>query len=228
LPEAPTADAVEHRAGPSRLQHQFDDAEQQRQTASLGMWIFLATEVMFFGGLFASYMIYRVWYPTIFGAASRQLDIVLGATNTTVLITSSLTMAMAVHSAATGRRKLVLVFLAVTMLLGLVFLGIKAYEYDQKFVEHLVPGPGFEFPGASPERAQIFFSLYFAMTGLHALHMVVGVALLAVMFVMAWRGAFSPEWHNPIENSGLYWHFVDIIWIFLFPLLYLVDRHAGQ
>jgi cytochrome c oxidase subunit 3 len=209
----------------ARLQHHFDDPEQQREAATLGMWVFLATELLFFGGLFAAYMIYRVWYPETFGDASRTLDITLGSVNTLVLITSSLTMAFAVRAASTGQRRQLLILLAVTMMLGLVFLSIKGVEYHQKFVEHHVPGLGFHFEGAAPERANLFFSLYFAMTGLHAAHMIIGLGLLTVMFVMAARGRFSVAWHTPVEMSGLYWHFVDIIWIFLFPLLYLVDRH---
>jgi cytochrome c oxidase subunit 3 len=208
-----------------RLKHHFDDAEQQHEAATLGMWLFLATELLFFGGLFAAYMIYRVQYPGTFGDASRTLDITLGSVNTLVLITSSLTMAFAVRAAATGQRRPLMILLAVTMMLGLVFLSIKGVEYHQKFVEHHVPGLGFHFEGAAPERANLFFSLYFAMTGLHAAHMIIGLGLLTVMFVMAARGRFSVAWHTPVEMSGLYWHFVDIIWIFLFPLLYLVDRH---
>ncbi len=208
-----------------RLQHHFDDPGQQHEAATLGMWVFLATEVLFFGGLFAAYMIYRVWYPETFGDASRTLDITLGSVNTVVLITSSLSMAFAVRAAATGRRRQLLILLVVTMMLGLVFLGIKGVEYHQKFVEHHIPGFGFHFEGTAPERANLFFSLYFAMTGLHALHMIIGLGVLTVIFVMAARGRFSVAWHTPVEISGLYWHFVDIIWIFLFPLLYLVDRH---
>jgi cytochrome c oxidase subunit III len=207
------------------LRHHFDDLGQQHEAASLGMWLFLATEVLFFGGLFTAYMLYRVWYPGTFGDASRTLDITLGSINTAVLITSSLTMALAVHAAATDRRRALLVFLVLTMVLGAIFLGIKGIEYYEKFVEHHVPGLGFHFEGQAPERANLFFSLYFAMTGLHAAHMVIGLGLLTVMLVMAWRGRFSSAWFTPVENSGLYWHFVDIIWIFLFPLLYLVDRH---
>ncbi len=207
------------------LKHHFDDMAQQREAATLGMWMFLATEVLFFGGLFASYMIYRVWYPSTFGEASRTLDITLGTVNTMVLITSSLTMALAVHAAATDRRRSTMLFLVMTMALGAVFLGIKGVEYYRKFAEHHVPGLGFHFEGQAPERAQLFFSLYFAMTGLHAVHMIVGVGILSVILYMARRGAFSSRWHTPVEISGLYWHFVDIIWIFLFPLLYLVDRH---
>lgn len=208
-----------------RLQHQFDDPEQQRETATLGMWLFIGTEVMFFGGLFCAYMIYRVWYPETFGEASRTLDLALGATNTLVLITSSLFMALAVRAAATDRRRQLLVLLAITMVLGLAFLGIKGFEYYQKYVEHHIPGMGFHFEGRAPARANLFFSLYFAMTGLHALHMIIGLGVLTVIFVMAARHKFSAAWHTPVEISGLYWHFVDVIWIFLFPLLYLVDRH---
>ena len=207
------------------LRHHFDDLGQQREAATLGMWLFLATEVLFFGGLFTAYMLYRVWYPETFGAASRTLDIWLGSVNTLVLITSSLTMALAVHAAATDERRALMRWLVVTMLLGTVFLVIKGFEYAHKFEEHHVPGFGFHFEGAAPERANLFFSLYFAMTGLHALHMIIGLGLLTVMLALAWRRRFSARWHTPIEISGLYWHFVDIIWIFLFPLLYLVDRH---
>ncbi len=207
------------------LKHHFDDMGQQHEAATLGMWLFLATEVLFFGGLFAAYMLYRVWYPGTFGEASRTLDITLGTVNTMVLITSSLTMALAVHAAATDERRGTMIFLVLTMVLGAVFLGIKGVEYYSKFVEHHVPGPGFHFEGQAPERAQLFFSLYFAMTGLHALHMIIGFGILSVILYMTWRGAFSSRWHTPVEITGLYWHFVDIIWIFLFPLLYLVDRH---
>ncbi len=208
-----------------RLRHHFDDLGQQREAATLGMWLFLSTEVLFFGGLFAAYMIYRVWYPATFGSASRTLDLVLGTVNTMVLITSSLTMALAVHAAALGRRGRTMLFIVGTMALGVVFLVIKGVEYYQKFAEHHIPGLAFHFEGPAPERAQLFFSLYFAMTGLHALHMVVGLGIMTVILYMTWRGAFSERWHTPVEVSGLYWHFVDIIWIFLFPLLYLVDRH---
>jgi cytochrome c oxidase subunit 3 len=208
------------------LRHHFDDMGQQHEAATLGMWLFLATEVLFFGGLFAAYLLYRMWYPTTFGEASRELDILLGAINTAVLIASSLTMALAVRAAGTDQRGATMIFLVLTMVLGTVFLGIKAVEYAHKFTEHHVPGPGFQFHGPAPERAQLFFSLYFGMTGLHALHMVIGIGIMLVMLYKTWRGEFSSRWSTPIEVSGLYWHFVDIIWIFLFPLLYLVDRHA--
>ena len=205
--------------------HQFEDAGQQHHASWLGMWVFLATEVMFFGGLFASYTFCRSSYPDAFAAASNRLDIALGAINTAVLITSSLTMAMAVHSSESGRNKAIVRYLLLTMLLGTVFLGIKFYEYYQKYVEHHIPGPSFAFPAPYTQQAKMYFTLYFAMTGLHAVHMIVGCGLLTVLIVMAWRGRFTPEYHSPVEISGLYWHFVDIIWIFLYPLLYLIGRH---
>jgi cytochrome c oxidase subunit 3 len=215
-----------HASASAALAHHFENLEQQREAGALGMWVFLVTEIMFFGGLFMAYMVYRLWYPEAFAAASHHLDVPLGGVNTAALICSSLTMAMAVHSAQVGNRRSTITYLALTLLLGLVFLAIKFVEYKHKFEEGLVPGPGFKF---EPERhfsdAQIFFSLYFAMTGLHALHMVIGVGALSVLIAMAWRGKFSPEYHAPVELSGLYWHFVDIIWIFLFPLLYLVGTH---
>jgi cytochrome c oxidase subunit 3 len=207
------------------LKHHFDDLAQQHEASSLGMWLFLATEVLFFGGLFAAYMLYRMWYPETFAEASRTLDVTLGTVNTAVLIGSSLTMAMAVHSAQMGNRRSLMLFLVATMVLGSIFLGIKGVEYAHKFHEHHVPGLTFHFEGPAPERAQLFFSLYFAMTGLHAFHMVIGLGIMTVLLWMAYRRRFSAVWNTPVEISGLYWHFVDIIWIFLFPLLYLVDRH---
>jgi cytochrome c oxidase subunit III len=206
--------------------HQFDSLAQQRETATLGMWVFLVTEMMFFGGLFLAYVVFRWSYPRDFEAGSRELDIVLGTTNTTVLIASSLTMALAVRAAQTGRRAGIVLFLSLTMVLGSVFLGIKGIEYHHKFVEGLVPGPGFHFPGPEGRHALLFFALYFCLTGLHALHMIVGIGVLVVMLAMGARGRFGPHDHNAIECAGLYWHFVDIVWIFLFPLLYLIGRHA--
>ena len=218
-----TADAV-HRPA---LAHHFDDLAQQRDAAMLGMWVFLVTEVLFFGGVFCAYSIYRGWYPDAFAAASRSLDITLGAVNTAVLITSSLTMALAVQASQTGERRLLMLFLVATMALGAVFLGTKAVEYAQKFTEHHVPGASFHFEDeALAANAQIFFSLYFVMTGLHALHMIIGLGVMTWMLVWVWNGTITREYASPIEISGLYWHFVDIVWIFLFPLLYLIGRHA--
>jgi cytochrome c oxidase subunit 3 len=203
--------------------------EQQRETASLGMWIFLVTEVLFFGGMFMTYTLNRSTYPDVFGEASKSIDLTLGAINTVVLIGSSLTMAMSVWASQVGKKQLVTIFLIATLVLGSVFLGIKGVEYHQKFVEHHVPGLSFSFePGASiatNAHAQLFFSLYFAMTGLHALHMIIGAGLLLWLIKQSMRGRFTPQYNTPVELVGLYWHFVDIVWIFLFPLLYLIDRH---
>ena len=207
------------------LAHHFDSLEQQRESSTLGMWLFLVNEVMFFGGLFAAYIVYRSARPEAFVAGSHELDITLGLINTGVLIGSSLTMALGVRAAQLGKRRQLLGFLAATGILGIVFLGIKAVEYTAKWHHHLIPGPHFHFEGPLGDQVQMFFSLYFAMTGMHALHMIVGLGLLVWIFVDSYRGRFSPEYYNPVENFGLYWHFVDIIWIFLFPLLYLIGRH---
>ena len=220
---------VEHQ---EELHHQFVDPEQQRDAASLGMWLFLATEVMFFGGMFCAYLIYRLLYYKEFAAGSRSLDIWLGTTNTAVLICSSLTVALGVRAAQMGKRKLVVLLLALTLVFGLAFLGIKGIEWYDKYVEHHIPGASFnaadlvhDNPHLDPAPLQIYFSLYFAMTGLHALHMIIGVGIFGYLTYHAWKGRYTPEYHTPVEIGGLYWHFVDIIWIYLFPLLYLIDRH---
>jgi cytochrome c oxidase subunit 3 len=210
-------------------QHHFETMEQQAEAATLGMWIFLVTEVMFFGGLLTAYLIYRVWYPAAWAEGSRELSIALGGTNTAVLICSSLTMALAVRCAQTGARKTSMTMIVLTMLLGMTFLVIKFFEYREKWLLGHVPGPYFDgskFGGHAPQ-IEIFLSLYFSLTGLHALHMIIGLGLMTVMLWMTYKNRFSPEWYTPMELSGLYWHFVDIVWIFLFPLLYLVDR-AGH
>ena len=219
---------------------------QQKEAAVLGMWAFLLTEILFFGGLFMAYMLYRTWYHAAFVAASTSIVLFWGALNTVVLIGSSLTMALAVRAAQTNKRQATVNWLIATMVLGMVFLGVKVIEYADKFEHHHVPGPNFVWaePGHAPaadgttapvspadaanlqEHTQIFFSLYFTMTGLHALHMIVGVVLMGVITWMAWKGRFDERWYTPVEMSGLYWHFVDIVWIYLFPLLYLVDRSS--
>jgi cytochrome c oxidase subunit III len=218
-------EAVPH-AHPQALAHQFDSLEQQRDAATLGMWAFLVTEILFFGGLFTVYMVYRSWYPDAFAAASHELVIWAGTTNTAVLITSSLTMALAVHAAQTGNRRMLIMLLVATIALGGVFLGIKAFEYYTEWVEHHVPGLNYDFEPEYYRNAQIFFSLYFLMTGLHALHMIIGIGVMLFMLWWAVRGIITPEYYNPVEIAGLYWHFVDIVWIFLFPLLYLIGRHT--
>jgi cytochrome c oxidase subunit 3 len=232
-----------HDAHPPRLAHHFESYDQQRESASLGVWIFLVTEIMFFGGLFTAYILYRSKYPEAFIAGSHQLDVTLGTINTAVLICSSLTMAMAVRSAQLGKGKAIAGFLVATIILGSAFLGIKATEYHHKYVEHLIPGDDFHLTGivgesradvplptAAPQdiqaHTQLFFFLYFGMTGLHAFHMIIGVGLLAWLIRPSLRGHFDGNNHNYVEGIGLYWHFVDIVWIFLFPLLYLVGRHG--
>lgn len=214
--------------------------EQQREAGSLGMWIFLVTEIMFFGGLFMAYLLYRTKYPLAFAAGSNHLDWRLGGINTVVLIVSSLTMALAVYYAQVGSRRLQIIFLVSTMILGATFLGIKAVEYHEKYVDHLIPVRGFfqweappphgaeaQDPETFGRNVQMFYWIYFAMTGLHALHMIIGLGVLSFLVYFAWRGRYTPEYHAPVELSGLYWHFVDIVWIFLFPLLYLLGRHLG-
>jgi len=210
----------------SALAHQFEDLDQQRDAATLGMWLFLVTEVLFFGGLFLLYAVYRGWYPEAFAESSKELLVWAGTLNTAVLITSSLTMALAVHAAQAGQRRTLMIMLLVTMALGCVFLGVKAFEYWTEFREHHVPGADFQFAADQRLHAEIFFSLYFIMTGLHALHMIIGLGVMAVMVWLSWRGRITREYANPIEMTGLYWHFVDIVWIFLFPLLYLIGRHV--
>ncbi len=205
--------------------HQFDDAVQQQETASLGMWVFLATEIMFFGGLFTGYTIYRFLFPQAWAAGSHLTDLLLGSVNTVVLITSSLTMAMAVYYSQSGKRGRLIFFLFVTILLGLAFLGIKALEYYHKYVDHHIPGYDFQYPGPLANQVSLFLVFYFFMTGMHALHMIIGVGLLTALIIRAWRREFSSAYFTPVEVTGLYWHFVDIVWIFLFPLLYLIDRH---
>lgn len=214
------------------MAHQFEDLDQQHEADTLGIWVFLITEIMFFGGVFAAYAIYRWLYFAAFDGGSHILDIRLGAINTIVLLGSSLTMVLAVRSAQTGNRKATVWYLIATMLLGSIFLGVKAYEYNQKFVEHVVPGldfapePGSETmkllaPGGL-EHAEIYFIFYFAMTGLHAIHMIIGMGLLLWLVLRARKDDFTPHYFAPVEVVGLYWHFVDIVWIFLFPLLYLI------
>ncbi|HXV82804.1 MAG TPA: cytochrome c oxidase subunit 3 family protein [Candidatus Binatia bacterium] len=205
--------------------HHFDDVEQQHEASWIGMWVFLATEVMFFGGMFTGYFVYRQWYLQAFASASNHLDVWLGGINTAVLICSSFTMALAVHSAETDKRKPLIIFLLLTIVLGLAFLGIKFFEYYTKFEEHLVPGSAFRFEESLANPAEIFFSFYFAMTGMHAVHMLIGIGLLTTLVFQARRGRFSALYNTPVELTGLYWHFVDIVWIFLFPLLYLLGRH---
>ena len=222
-----------------RLQHHFDDMSQQAEASTLGMWVFLATEILFFGGLFTAYLIYRSASPEGFAEASHHLDVTWGAINTVVLIVSSLTMALAVRAAQTSQpAKTQVMWLLATMGFGTAFLVIKYIEYSAKFRDSIVPGPAanvlglfhknaFHWEGEYPKAAEMFYSLYFCMTGLHALHMVIGLGIMTVIAIMAWRRQFDAEYYTPVEVAGLYWHFVDIVWIFLFPLLYLIGYHYG-
>ena len=206
--------------------HQFDDAEQQSQAVTLGMWVFLVTEIMFFGGLFAGYTLYRYSYPGAYASASHHLDVKLGAINTAILISSSLTMALAVYSATKAKKGALSLFIVLTLVLGLAFLGIKAVEYGHKFEEHLVPGALFDRTLPDFAHQQLFFSFYFAMTGLHAAHMIIGIVIMIYILAQVMRSEASSRFAARMEVMGLYWHFVDIVWIFLFPLLYLIGRHG--
>jgi cytochrome c oxidase subunit III len=233
-----------HHASLPQHRHHFETEGQQREAGSFGMWLFLLTEIMFFGGMFFSYLLYRNWYYDAFVAASNTLVIGWGAVNTVFLISSGFCMALAVWSAEVRNRKMLVLMLWLTTFFGVLFLGVKAIEYTQKFKDHHVPGANFsiaEFTktqygpdgkvtvqGLRPDvaqKTQIYFFLYFAMTGMHALHMIIGIGLLFWLIWRAQRGEFTEGYVAPIENFGLYWHFVDIVWLFLFPLLYLISRH---
>jgi cytochrome c oxidase subunit 3 len=235
----------EHHVALPQHRHHFETPEQQREAGTFGMWLFLLTEIMFFGGLFFAYLLYRNWYNPAFVAASNQLSIPLGTVNTGVLITSGFFMALAVWAAEVKKKGLLVVTLILTTVFGLVFLGVKYFEYKEKWEKHHIPGASFDIsefvnppidakthkPVEEPlspdmaQKTQVFFSLYFAMTGMHALHMIIGIGLLFWLIPRAQRGDFSAGYVAPIENFALYWHFVDIVWIFLFPLLYLINRH---
>ena len=207
------------------LRHQFDDVAQQKEASTFGMWLFLATEVLFFGGMFLCYTIYRRWYPVAFGMGSNHLSLMLGAVSTAVLICSSYFMACSVNSAANGKKKALVAYLAMTIVLAIAFLVIEMSEWHMLYTEGLMPGFNFTYHEMDPRHVQLFFGLYFSMTGLHASHVTIGIIVLTVMAVRAYRGAFTPDYYTPIEMSGLYWHFVDLVWIFLFPLYYLIARH---
>jgi cytochrome c oxidase subunit 3 len=197
--------------------------EQQQEAASLGMWIFLATEVMVFGGLFTGYTVYRTQFPAEFAAASKRLDVTFGGVNTVVLLTSSLTMALAVFGAQTRRLKIQQVCLVLTALLGTAFLVIKGFEYHRDYVDNLVPGLAFvDKDWAHPDRVKLFLLFYYIMTGLHAIHLIIGIGIIGILAFLGRHGRFSAGHYAPIEVGGLYWHFVDVIWIFLLPLLYLI------
>lgn len=237
----------------AHVAHQFDSAEQQKQASYMGIWIFLLTEIMFFGAIFVAYAVYRGRFPDAFAVGTHLLDLKRGSVNTVLLMTSSFTMTLAVLAARANRTKQIVQWLMVTIVLGIVFLGIKGLEYQAKFDHHLVPGQHFQYDAAiahhvhetttfpdkpaaddhfkklvasaNPGNVQLFFGFYFTMTALHALHMIIGIGVLFFILRMAQKGTFSSAYYNPLEVTGLYWHFVDLVWIFLFPLLYLVGRH---
>lgn len=206
------------------LHEHFTDLAQQREAAKLGMWVFLATEVMFFGGMITGYIVYRNAYPAAFRAGSVHMLFIAGTLNTALLITASLFVALAVHAAREGKRKALVLFLSISMFLGVCFLAVKGYEYYQHYLDHEVPTRSFHWDGPDPRHVEMFFVLYFFLTGFHALHMLIGVSVLAFITYFAQKGRYTPEYHNPVENAALYWHFVDIVWIFLYPMLYLVGH----
>ncbi|MGD8415043.1 MAG: cytochrome c oxidase subunit 3 family protein [Candidatus Latescibacterota bacterium] len=213
------AQAVSH---PAHLQHHFVSSEQQFDAAKMGMWLFLITEVLLFCGMFVAYTVYRTWHPEVFEAASVLLNTKLGALNTIVLLTSSLTVALAIRSVQGGNQKWLKINLLLTILLAFVFLVVKYFEYTHKFHEAIFPGGNYAYEGLDMAYVPIFFSIYFVMTGIHGLHVLIGIGVLSWILIKATRGRFSAEYYTPVELTGLYWHLVDIIWIFLFPLLYLI------
>lgn len=260
------ASAVEHGHGHNPyLAHHFEDFEQQEEAHALGLWIFLSTEIMFFGGLFLAFTAYHVMFPEAFGLASNRLDEKWGIINTLVLLFSSFTMAMGVWSAQTNRRLPLIGFLCVTLVCGFAFMGIKTIEYSSKFEHHLVPGPHYNFNYqfeeiaaaekagqeiSAKERAeatkverevkeaekndpfalkhtQMFFVMYFCLTGLHGFHVICGIVVISWMLIRSIRREFNGVWHTPVHLTGLYWHLVDLVWIYLFPVIYLVEKHLG-
>ncbi len=209
-------------ASSSHVAHHFQDLETQAHAARLGMWLFLATEILLFAGLFTAYALYRMLYPSAFHGASRLIETSMGALNTVVLITSSLTVALAYHYSKASRNKLAAALLLVTVALGFVFLGVKFLEYSHHFHEGHLPGRFYRYPGLTVPGSAMFFTVYFLMTGLHGIHVIIGMGVLAWLTVGAWRGRYGGAYTTPIEVGGMYWHLVDLVWIFLFPLLYLI------
>lgn len=213
---------------PAALWHHFDDLAHQQQANTLGMWVFLATELLIFGALFTGYTAYRASYPGAFEEASSHLNVLIGAINTVVLLTSSLTMALSVWAVQMGRRRMLVTCLALTALLGTTFMVFKAVEYYTDYVDRLVPGLAFD-PAEwrhNPAHVQLFLIFYYVMTGLHAVHLTFGIGVVTYLAVQSGRGRYGPDYYAPVEMWGLYWHFVDIVWIFLLPLLYLIGRHS--
>jgi len=206
----------------THVQHHFVDSAQQQDSARLGMWLFLLTEILLFGGLFCFYAVYRAWYPEMFINAHKHLNVVLGTINTIVLISSSVTMALAIRAMQLGLKRSTMVYLYSTVLLAGVFLVIKYFEYAHKFHLGQLPGKFYTFTGIEGTNPHVFFSTYFMMTGLHGVHVIAGMAAIGWMIYRTSRNHFSSAYYTPIELTGLYWHLVDLVWIFLFPLLYLI------
>jgi cytochrome c oxidase subunit 3 len=219
------------------LEEQFRNPQQQHEAASLGIWLFLVTEVMFFGALFVGLGAYRSQYPVEFEKASLRLNWIIGGSNTIIMLASSLFMVLAVHSAKQGQRRALLIYLSLTALLGLVFLGFKGLEYYLDYRDNLIPGWKFvdeewvTREGLHLEQVKhvkLFLLFYWIMTSIHGLHMIIGIALVGFMIYLVRRGHFSPAYYSPIDFTGLYWHFVDMVWIFLLPMLYLIGTHSLQ
>jgi cytochrome c oxidase subunit 3 len=238
--EAAAAESHEehgHGHGPKWLAHHFDTPIQQFDTAKLGMWAFLAQELLFFSGLFVAYGVFRSWYPEMFVEASSHLSRPMGATNTIVLLFSSFTAAMAVRSAQMSKKVATRHYLLITIVCAFIFLFIKYLEYGHKFHDGLLPGHffGHQYGGIFgaipadaevpelPNNAHIFFSIYFVLTGIHGIHVAIGIGVLIWIMIRNERNEFSKEYFTAVDLAALYWHLVDLIWIYLFPLLYLID-----
>jgi cytochrome c oxidase subunit III len=204
------------------LQHHFADPQQQLDSGKLGMWLFLATEILLFGGLFCAYAIYRSLHPEVYQAGHHFLDVRMGALNTVVLLVSSLTVALSIRAAQVGNRSQIVLNLLITLASAAAFLVVKYFEYSAKFAHGTLPGYHFTADVPNADQVQWFFSIYFMMTGLHGIHVVIGMIVLTWLLIRTTRGHFGPHYYMPLELGGLYWHLVDLIWIFLFPLLYLV------
>jgi cytochrome c oxidase subunit 3 len=223
--------ATDHAQRAPATWHHFDDLEHQQQTTLFGMWAFLATEVLIFGGMFTAYTVYRMQYTAAFEAASRHLNLWIGGINTLVLLTSSLTMVLAVHAARHGQRRATTTQLLLTAALGTVFLALKAVEYFLDYRDNLVPLYAFnptEWSGLNvrPQQVELFLIFYYCLTGLHAVHLIIGIAVVLVLAAYARRDYFTAQFHSPVEAWGLYWHFIDVVWVFLLPLLYLIGSRA--
>ncbi len=218
-PATATAHADAH---PAHLQHHFVSSDQQFDAAKMGMWLFLVTEVLLFAGMFVAYTVYRVWHPEVFVAGATLLDPWLGGLNTVVLLASSFTVALSIHFIQKGNQKALLINIFLTMAAAVVFLVVKYFEYTHKFHLGIFPGENYAYADVSVPYIQQFFSIYFVMTGIHGVHVLIGIGLFIWLAIRAAKGHFTSQWYTPVELVGLYWHIVDIIWIFLFPLLYLI------